>query len=304
MNTEQSSDAQLAQQGYLLAALAAVQWGMTSIFGKAMFDFQADPLTVSTLRATLVLVTLVLILGLFRREWLFVRRGDRLFFFAYGLIVALGLYVYFVAIERVGATVSTLLLYTYPVFVTLLAVLFLEERLTFHKGLALALTVAGVALVADAYRPGSDGSAGLVADVDLVGILLGLLAAFLVAARSIFGKKAVAGYSNWTILLYSFGLAGLFLMAGQVLFLGPPDLDHPISFWGLLAGLAWVSTLGGNLAYVSALARIEASRASTTTAIQPVLTAVLAYAFFGETLSSVQILGALLVLAGVLIVQR
>lgn len=297
-------DVQFAKQGYILAALAATQWGLTSIFGKAMFGYQADPLTVTTLRSTLVLITLIVILGIFHRDWLFVRQGDRLFFLTYGLIVAVGLYVYFVAIELVGATVSTILLYTYPVFVTLLAVFFLGERLTFHKGVALVLTVAGVALVADIYRFGSDRQAELFADVDMTGILLGLLAAFVIATRSVFGKRAVRNYSNWTILLYSFGLSAIFLVAGQLFFVGLPDLSYPLPFWGLLGGLAWVSTLGGNLAYVSALARIEASRASTTTAIQPVLTAALAYAFFDEGLAPVQILGALLVLAGVLTVQR
>lgn len=298
------TNSQKTQQGYLLATAAATQWGLTSIFGKAMLNYKTDPLTISALRTSLVLITLVIILACFRREWLWVKREDFFFFVVYSLVVAIGLYVYFSAIERVGASIATILLYTYPIFVTLLAFAFLDEAITFHKRLALALTVIGIALVANIYQPNSPQHAKLFTGVDLSGVLLGLLAALLIAVRSVFGKKAVQNYSNWTILLYSFGLSAVFLLAGQFVFLGAPNLSRPPAFWALLAGLAWISTLGGNLAYVSALARVEAGRASTTTAIQPVITTALAFVFFNETLSWHQIVGILLVLAGVLTVQR
>jgi drug/metabolite transporter (DMT)-like permease len=268
------------------------------LFGKALFEYQTDPLTVVALRATLVLITLLVALAPSRRQWLFIQRQDWLFFAAYGLIgVATGFFLFFTALDLVGMAIATILLYTYPVFVTLLSVAFLGERVTASKIIALALTLGGVALVSEIYAP-------LSSQVDAHGVAVALLCAIAVATHSIFGKKAVQRYSSWTILLYSMGFGALFLMTAQVLFLGLPDLTRPPAFWGLLVALAWVPTLGANLAYVSALAHIEASRASVTATIEPVMATVLAYVFFQETLSLLQILGMALVLVGVLVVRR
>ena len=56
------------------------------IFGKALFAYQIDPLTVVTLRATLVFITLTFILAIFRRRWFLIERKDWLSFAAYGLL--------------------------------------------------------------------------------------------------------------------------------------------------------------------------------------------------------------------------
>ena len=71
----------------------------------------------------------------------------------------------------------------------------------------------------------------------------------------------------------------------------------------LLVALAWVSTLGANLAYISSLRDIEASRASITTSIEPVFAILLAYVFFQERLSPIQLAGTALILGGIFLVQ-
>jgi len=237
-------------------------------------------------------------LVLFRREWLRIARKDWLFFAAYGLIgVAGGFFLYFTAIDLAGVAIAAILLYTYPAFVTILSAIFLHERFTVAKGVALVLVLIGAALV-------SEIGASLSAGVDLRGVGIALLSAVAVASHSVFGKKAVQRYNSWTILLYSMGFGALFLIVAQFLFLGVPNLVRPPAFWGLLIALAWISTLGANLAYISALARIEASQASITASIEPVIVVLLAYPFFGETLSLVQISGMVLVMVGVFVVQR
>ena len=268
------------------------------IFGRALFAYQVGPLTVVALRAALAFVTLAIILVLFRRQWLSIQRQDWLFFAVYGLIgVAGGFFLYFTAVGLTGVSITTILLYTYPVLVAFLSAFFLGERITLSKVIALALTLGGVALVSEIYAPESS-------RLDGRGVIVALLCAVAVATHSIFAKKAVQKYSSWTVLLYSMGFGALFLMIAQFLFLGFPDLRHPPAFWGLFAALTWISTLGAYLAYVSSLARIEASRASIAATIEPVFAAVLAYVFFNEMLSPLQILGTVLVLVGVLVVQR
>ena len=285
------------RKGYVLAALAALQWSTMGILGKLLFGFGAPPLTVVTLRATLLLLALAVILLLFQRSSLRIRARDGFFFAAYGLLgVACGFFFFFTAVSRIGVTVASFLLYTYPVFVTLLSAVLLKERITPLKVAALVLSLAGIALLSEMYEP-------LSARVETRGVLLALLAAVSGASYSIFGKKAVQRYSSWTVLFWSTGFAALFLVAAQLVFLGRPALAHPAPFWGWLLMLVFIPSLGGSLAYISALKRIEASRASITATVEPVAAGILAYGFFRESLSPSQILGTALVLAGVILVQ-
>jgi DME family drug/metabolite transporter len=275
-----------------------VQWSTMGVFGKALLEYQPDPLTVVALRATLAFITLGVVLALFRRPWLTIQRRDWPFFAAYGLLgIAAAFFLFFTALDLSGVTISVVLLYTYPVLVTLLSVVFLGERITASKIVALALTLGGVALVSEIYAP-------LASQVDVRGVAAALLCALSAAANSILGKRAVQRYSSWTVLLYAMGFGALFLMAAQLFSLGRPDLTRPPMFWGLLVALAWIPTLGAYLAYASALAHVEASRASITTTIEPVIAAVLAYVFYRETLSPLQVLGMALVLVGVWVARR
>ena len=284
------------QRGYLLAAVAALLWSTMGLFGKALFEFGAAPLTVVALRATLVFLTLATYAGL--RGWPDIDRRDWLFFAAYGLVgVAAPYFLFFTAVQLVGVALTTILLYTYPAFVTLLSRVLLRERITRWKAMALLCSLAGVTLVA-----GVGASGGVHANPR--GVAAALLAGLSASVYSIFGKKAVERHSPQTVMLYSCGFGSLFLLSAQFLSLGFPDLARPIAFWCLLLALAWVSTLAGSLAYIAALARIEASRASITATIEPVAAAGLAYVFFHEALSARQILGMALVVGGVFLVRR
>ncbi|MEW6366989.1 MAG: DMT family transporter [Acidobacteriota bacterium] len=292
-----SARAELApHRGYLLAAVAALLWSTMGLFGKGLFEYGAAPLTVVALRATVVFLTLALFAGL--RGWPHLPRGDYFFFAIYGLVgVAAPYFLFFTAVQLVGVALTTILLYTYPAFVTLLSRVLLRERITRWKAMALLSSLIGVALVA-----GIGTTVGVRADPR--GVAAALLAGLSASVYSIFGKKAVERHSPQTVMLYSCGFGSLFLLAAQFLTLGYPELARPAAFWCMLMALAWVSTLAGSLAYIAALARIEASRASIMATIEPVAASALAYVFFHEALSARQILGMALVVGGVIIVRR
>ena len=284
--------------GSLLAVLAAAQWSTMGVLGHALMDFGIRPLTLVALRAALAFAVLAILLALFGRQWLSIRRQDLLFFALYGVIgVTAGYSLFFIAVERTGVAVSTILLYTYPVIVTVLAVPLLGEAITPSKIVALLLTLCGVVLVAGVLSRHA-------ARLDGQGVAAALLCAVAVASQSIFGKKGLRRYTSWTVMLYSLGFGAVVLMASQVILYGMPELNRPPAFWGLLAALACISTLGAYLTYLFALTYIEASKASVIAAVEPVFAAVLAHTLFRETLSPVQLLGMALILIGVLAVWR
>jgi drug/metabolite transporter (DMT)-like permease len=73
--------------------------------------------------------------------------------------------------------------------------------------------------------------------------------------------------------------------------------------WGWLACLAVVSTVGAISLFFAGLRRAGPTTASILATVEPLVTVLLAFLVFGETLGAVQIAGGTLVLAAVLVLQ-
>ncbi|MBI4859529.1 MAG: EamA family transporter [Candidatus Riflebacteria bacterium] len=285
-------------KGHLLAALAALQWSTIGIFGKALIARDLAPLTVVTLRSALALVTLILWMVVTGGRWFTIRRHDLGFFAIFGLLgMAAPCFLFFAAVERIGVAIASVVLYCYPAIVTLLAAAVFKERVTAWKLVALGLVLSGVTLLSGVCHPASS-------RVDLPGVGLALLAALFAAAFSIFSKAALRTYAPMTVLSCSLGFGTFFLLAAHLALLGVPPLAPSSTVFGLLVALAWIPTLGANLAYIRALTYVEASRASITASLEPLVATLLAYLVFGELLTPLQGVGMSLVLLGVLVVQR
>jgi DME family drug/metabolite transporter len=202
---------------------------------------------------------------------------------------------YFRAVQLGGAALAAILLYTAPAWVALAAALWLGERLTARKSLAVAMTLAGIALVAFGSGTGTSGGAGPTA-ARVSAITWGLLAGLAYAVYYLFGKRYFVRYEASTIFAYA-------LTVGAVLLLPMVSFaPKSAAVWLVLVFLGVVPTYGAYLLYSFGLARLEATRAATVATLEPVAAAALAYAVWGEAMRTLGYVGAALVLAGVLVV--
>ena len=282
-------------KGYLLAVVAAVLWATLGILGKFLYGYGADPLTVVTIRATVAFVTLALALAMADHRLLHLSGRDIPFFAVYGLIgVTFNYVAYFYALRWTTVATAVILLYTYPALVTLLSALFLGERMSRAKGLALVLTFGGCFLVAQGYDPGA-------LRLNLHGILFGLGAGASAAVYSLFGKKALQRYDSWTVACYAFGFGAFFLILLLILHSDQPfaALRYPWPAWAAILALAWFPTLLAYALFTASMKYIEASKASIMATLEPVVASALAYLFLGEGMAWPQLLGGGLVLAGI-----
>jgi drug/metabolite transporter (DMT)-like permease len=216
-----------------------------------------------------------------------------------GAVVLMGLlYVgqaacFFGSLRSIPAAVTSILLYTYPVVVTLFAWLLLGERLTRVRIGALGLACIGVVLVIDPF-----GAGGL----DAVGVGLGLGSAAVYSAyiltgsvllRGIAAVPATAGIGATAAIV--FAAAGV--ASGQL-------KGFDASGWAIVAGIAVIPTVVAATAFLAGLARVGPSVASTVSTLEPASTAVLAAIALGETLSPLQWAGGALVLVAAAILAR
>jgi drug/metabolite transporter, DME family len=280
--------------GYAYVLLAATLWGMIGPLALLAFQQGLEPLEVAFWRATLgalLFMIHVSICGQWR-----IQRADLPAFFFFGL-VCVGLFygAFQKTVELGGASVAAVLLYTAPAWVALLAWMFLGEALGRLKLLAVGLTllgVMGVSLGPDGLTALRDGLWSPAA------VGYGLLSGLTYALYYIFGKRYLGKYSAASVMVVALPIGALALY---------PFVNFhektPIA-WIALAALALVSTYGAFLAYCVGLRRLEATRASVVATFEPVVAALVAFAWWGERLGHLGILGAALIIFAVLLMVR
>ena len=283
-------------QGILLVILATIFWSTSSILINLIYqEIDISAVSLAFWRDLSTLVTLFLGILIFRPKLLRVRRHDLPWLLAMGAI-SIGLFhvLWNTTVVLLGASIATVMQSNAPIFVTIIAWLFLKEALTRKKITAVILSVLGTILCSGIICSGGG-------QVTLFGLALGLIGACTYGSYALFGKNIVGRYSPWTILFYIFVFATLVLLPFQV---GKP-YPWPIQLKVLtyFASLIIFSTIAGFGTYTIALQRLQASVASITATAEIVFASISAYIILGERLDFWQILGALFVISGVILVS-
>lgn len=303
--------------GLLWALAAAGLWGTLSPVSKWLLGHGAGPLPVVAVRATLAAAVLGLAMLLADRRradpeaprLLRISRRDLPFFALYGLVSVAGNYLtYIVAVQQVGAILAATMFYTYPAMAAVLAVVFLREPLGWRRALPLPITFLGCALAAGLFSGG---------DVPLrpAGVAAALVSAATFALYPLFGRRAMARYAPWTVLLGSIAFAALYLdllwaglcplapAAGQLCG-GLPRLEGAgLPFWAGMLYLALGPTLVAYLSYLQAIRRLQVRQASLVTTLEFVVAFLLAYLLLAERPGAVQWIGVALIFGSVLWVR-
>jgi drug/metabolite transporter (DMT)-like permease len=210
---------------------------------------------------------------------------------AFGYAAQSGLF--FGAVRRMDASTTSLLLYTYPAMVFLAALALRREHADRRRLGALALAIAGTALV---LLGGGSGS------FETVGVIMAISAAVAYSSYILVADTVVAKIDPFLLsALVTTGGATTFWTAGAVH--GGLDLGLSAHGWLDIAGIVLVSTVLPVSAFLLGLARVGPSTASIVSCFEPVVTVSLAMALYGERLGSGQLAGGALVLAAVILLQ-
>ncbi|HEX6042726.1 DMT family transporter [Longimicrobium sp.] len=273
--------------GYLYVAIAAALWGLLGPVTRIALDEGMDAVEVAVWRALLAAGIFAVHAVVIRRVRL--ERRDLPSVIAFGVVGVAGLLAcYSRAVETGGAALAAILLYTAPVWVAVLSALFLGERMTGRKLLALAVATAGVAGIA-----ATSGDGGIRLTPAALG--WGLASGVAYALYYLFGKRYFDKYPTATLFIYA-------LPVGAIAMLPMARWTHKTpAAWGALVFLAVVSTYLAYLFYSAGLRRVEATRASTVATVEPVVAAVAALLMWNERLSAAGYACAAVVLLGVLL---
>ena len=276
--------------GAFLCLFSAAAFGCMAIFGKLAYDAGVDVGELLVVRfglAAAVLAAVALAVGQVQKLG---RRAVVAGLLMGGVGYATQAGLYFLALERMDASLLSLLLYTYPVLVTVAAIVIGRETATTFRLVALGVASAGTALVLLGAAQGA---------LDPLATAMALGASVAYTAYILCGDRIVAGVPP--VALASLVTAGATVTFGIVLLATTgPSLDFGAEGWLWATAIALVSTVAAILAFFAGLARVGPSSAAILSTLEPPVTIGLAALALGEALSPVQLLGGALILATVI----
>lgn len=282
--------------GDILIIIAGLFWGSMGIFVRHLNGLGFTSIQVACLRLTMAGVIFALILLIKDPKGFKIKPKDIPLFLALGLVSILFFTCcYFTAIRLMTMSTAAILLYTSPIWVMILAIIFLKEKITLNKIIALVLAFIGCVLVS-----------GFGGKISVVGILVGLGSGLGYGLYSIFGTFALRKYSPYTVTTYTFLIAGL----GSIFVANPVDLADKISKTESLPGLlgfvlltSVVTAVIPFLLYTLGLNRTSAGKAAVLATVEPAAATLFGFFVMGETIGPVAICGILLVFAAIIVLS-
>ena len=299
--------------GIALAAVSACGYGSGPLFAKSVYGAGLDWLALLYWR--------FLLAGLLVWAWALLVPANRAGLRALPrrrLVALLGLggffvanaSTYYAALQYISASLASLIVYIYPALVAVLSIRFGHGLHGRRPWVALGIVSVGVALTLG----------GIETHVETVGLVLAvsspcIYSVYIVLAARLAGERrgetandrtggdgaetrpAVA--AAWMISATFVVVAVLAAATGEPIV----PWRVPGGAWYGLAGIAVFSTAVAISAFYAGTARIGAAQAALVSTVEPVWTITLATLLFGERLSTVQLVGGLLVIVGVIVAQ-
>ena len=236
-----------------------------------------------TLIGGLLLTLIVLLRGGFDRAGI---RADLLPLLLGGSVLGLNWVALFEAYRQLNVSLATLIYYVGPILVLLFSPLLFREKLNSRKITSVVLVAVGLVCIS-----GSIALRGM----SMRGLLTAVVSALFYAAVIIFNKRITHTGGLQTAAL-ELDIAFVIVLIYMMLTVGPP---HPA-----VSDIPWIAVIGlvntglAYLLYFSGLQKLPAQSAALISYVDPVSALVFSALFLHETMTPVQILGAVLIIGG------
>lgn len=264
---------------------ATIGWGLLGTWTRIALAEGLSPVGIAFWRCLLAGGAFALF-SLGRHERLPLR--DSLHVALFGVIGLATMYAsFFIAVERVGPSLSVILLYTGPVWVALYQLIFRRQPPT--RTQSIALTLAVLALI------GVTGFSGT--RLDMLGVFSGLLSGASFATHFVYAAKYMARYGGVAVFARALLVAALVML---------PFFEMPstATAWTVLIAAASVSTVLPSVFFAVAIKQLTPVPAATIATFEPVVGLAAAALFFDERLLFSQYIAAAVLIAALMISTR
>ena len=294
--------------GYAMAAVAAILWGINGGVSKTILATGIGAERLAQTRSLGAAAGLVAVLAVTAPGRLRLSRRELPFVLCFGVCgLAFVQFFYFLAIHRLQIGIALLIEYLAPLLVALWARFVQREHVRRRIWVALALALSGLALIVDLVGGGRS--------LSTAGLLYALGGAFAYALYVLLAEHVVGDRDPVSLLAWGFLFASVFWaivvpwwsFPGHSLTvrtsLGGNLSSHSLPVWALVLVMVVLGTIAPFFLLVSALRHVSATTAGIVATLEPVVGALVGWAWLRESLDGVQLAGAAIVLAAIALAQ-
>ncbi len=294
MKKQQTVLFNLRTTGIIQIILSGICFGSLGIFGKTAYKHNISPGELLSLRYLVsAILTAVLIFftkpkAIFNLSTFEILSSLLLGIFGYALFSSL----YFTALTGLSASLTVLLLYTYPMMVVILSRLFFKEKIEPLCMIALILVSIGLlGLVWGEWKIGRP-----------LFLMFGIGSAFFYALYIIFSRKYL---SKTSPIIFSFYVQlGAGIVLSLIHFSSHPRRAFEIfsNYYGFILAMSFLCSLMAMTLFLAGLQKVSSSEASLFSTTEPIFGVIFATIFLGEKIQIIQFYGGALILIGLILI--
>jgi len=291
-----------------MASVAAVLWGINGGVSKTILSTGLSSERLAQVRSLGAALGLVAVLAVVAPGRLRLTRRELPYVATFGICgLAFVQWFYFLAIHRLAIGVALLIEYLAPLLVALWARFARHERVRRRIWVALALALMGLGLIVNVFGGG--------ASLSSAGMMFALGGAFAYALYVLLAEHVVGGRDPVSLLAWGFLFASVFwavlvpwwsfpwhALSADTRLGGNLD-GHHLPVWLLAAWMIALGTIAPFFLLVSALRHLSATTVGIVAMLEPVVGALVGWAWLNENLDNVQLVGAAVVLAAIGLAQ-
>lgn len=280
--------------------------GMTIIFWAFAFPLikigleELSPVNLTIMRLLVACIVFLILLLTIPNKFSKIHKKDILPIFLLGFT---GIIIYHLGLnygeQYISASAASLIIATIPIFVVILAVIFLKEKITLKIVLGIILSLVGVVIISIVGKPDTPIEIKYVsgAFAVLIGALVG-------AGYTVAGKKMLSRYSALSLTVYAFlfGSLGLIPFISNSLF--EEVVAMSVTGWSVVIFLGICSTVVSYVLWYVALEIKSASKISVYLYFIPVLSTIISYILFQDKITWLFVFGGALVILGLYIANK
>lgn len=285
----------------LMAATGVVLFSTKAIMVKLAYPYGIDHVSLLVLRMVFAMPIYIIIDLFWNKRPADVKLGRRDYM---GVIMA-GIFGYYLAslfdfqgLLYISASLERLILFTYPTIVILISRFILKENISKKQYIGIGITYFGM-LIIFAPQLVVSPEPNFWKGVGLIFLSAITYAFFLVTSGRYIPRFGTIRFTAWSLSISAFCVLIHFSLLNQT-----SIFSHPTEVYYLGGIMAVFATVIPSFLISASIRRMGASNMSIIGSLGPVSTILLAIAFLGESLDWYQVIGAAVVIGGVVWVSR
>jgi drug/metabolite transporter (DMT)-like permease len=275
--------------GAVLVILSALGFSILPLMALYAYNYKISVSTLLLIRFSTASVIFFVYIALFIKKTGITGKSIVHFILLGGVCYTLQSTFYFNSVKFISPSLAVLMLYTFPIFVSVLSYLFFGERLGKRTILAMVLSFSGLLVI----------TATSMGKINFTGIILGVLAAITYSVYIVLGNHVIKQIAPvvTSAFVTLFAALGIFLVGFPS---GNINFNFDVRALLPVAAIALFSTVLAIFTFFKGLEYLGPTKASILSMLEPIFTIALTAVFLKSNLNILQSAGGMIVLAGAL----